>query len=681
MAIETFTFVASGHDSVIAAYKSIASAAEKTSGVVAKSARSEERARTVASNRIKSIADHEAKAKAKSLAYVARIRDRYFMQEQRAEERAAAKRIALEKRTSERVARERSKNLGKIGSRIGGLATGTVLGAGALAVAGVGAAARESIRLGELSNRISITGRGAGQKAVDPRVIQRELEANAIAHPGVKSEDLARGVGAYVGKTGDLDTAQKLEGTIATVSSASGAGAEDLYNASAAFSEKFNIKSAEEMQQALATIAYQGKAGAIEIKDLAGQVDELSAAAGAFNIGTGQKAVATLGGLIQIARRGTGSAEEAATSLNNVFSQLQAKSPELKSGKYGGKVNVYDKNGKTRNIQDILVDTISNVGGNNLEKKKAGLIDVFGIRGAKALNPLTQVYETAFNATKGTDQEKNAAGAKALREEFDKTINVAGGWSEILKDAAQAQTDSSAQLTAAWEEIKSRVGSDVVPALLDLTKALTAHPEFFQPFITAIGVTSEALLGLADFLKEQGLIKPKEKTYAKQQEEAETALKKFDSEHPTSPLSPQETAEREKLVKTAADAKDKAWTAPPKQMMSEEEFKKAYIAAGNPEDAEDNETIATDLYRGGKSNGMRDAANGAMWGTAWMFGGKETQAQEALRQQINDIKASAANEKRQQEKANNAAEKLGAAADKLSTAADALSKAKPFGNE
>jgi TP901 family phage tail tape measure protein len=602
----SYEFVASGHDAVRRAYLSIAEAEEKAAAVGARAARSsvaqpsrakeqvdawkralDNGARRAAQNQVR---DYERTEAAKL-----RVAERARQQEARAAEKARQQEIraadkhaqAVERaklqsglrasreaaRQQERLDREQARLArrhaqdnqgGSQGSGVLGLAGVTAL-AGGIATYGIRAvdkvwgiaksAADESIRLQETASRISINARGAGEEFVDPKMLRKEFEDAAAATPGQKAQDIAEAVQEFVSLTGELGTARRSEKTFATVASATGATVGDVSQAAASIYNQFGIKGEREMQDVLASLSFQGKRGAFEMRDIASQFQRLAAAGASFGL-SGTKGVKTIGGLAQIARTGTGSAEQTTTALENIFSNLIAKSAILK--REG--VNVYDKKGRTRDVAEVLIESIAKAGKNNFEKKGPVLQQVFGDQGIRGVRPLLAKYQTEYQKAQkngATEAQAMAAGLAMLRRTIDDSINAPGAWAEVQKDAARAQQDSSAQLTAAWEKMKAAAGDSLAPALIDLAKVGADLAPEMVPAIKGIGklatVAAEAAKGLEDmhkFLVSKGLLPKEEKPLAEQIEaaraRADKAAEQFDQTH-AGPLTQDQMAERDRI--------------------------------------------------------------------------------------------------------------------------------------
>jgi hypothetical protein len=426
----------------------------------------------------KRVADAKIREEKRARDYVGRIRDRHFAAEQRQGERMA-----------ERAQATRNKRIGIVRDMaMTGLMTGAV-GVGAAGAAVVGVSARKEFALRNKTRDLSISTRGSGQEAVSGEVLAREFQKTAIATPGQTADGVADAVKAFTTKTGNLDMARKLQGTFATLASASGTDASTIGATSADLMQKFGITDEGQMKDALGKLYMQGKAGSFELADAAAKFPMMAAAGQRFGLDKGAKGVATLGGLSQIARESTGSADQAGTAVEAMFRQLVSKSGDLKSKG----VDVFKKDGSARDIQDVLVDTISKVGGSDIAKKKVGLQQVFGDEGIRAISPLIDTFASAVKD--GTDP------IKALRTKLDAAINVTGAWADVQEDAAMAQQSSGAKMTAAWESLSSKVGDQVVPHLVAMADALAKTPGFFDALAGTAGVLAEAFVGLISFLK------------------------------------------------------------------------------------------------------------------------------------------------------------------------------------
>ncbi len=508
----------------------------------------------------------------------------------------------LARRTEQRREARGSRIRGAIAA-IGGAAitgAGAVMGAGALVG---GRALRESLALDDFSKRLAIKG-GEG---FDANRLRRGFEATAVGVRGAKAADIAAGVDEFVGKTGNMQLGIDLQRTMAEFSVATGTDTSALAGAMADLFEKFDVKTVEEMADAMAILTVQGKQGSFELEDAAKQFPKLAAAAGSFGIGKGAGAVATLGGLTQIARTATGSPEQAASALEATFRQLTAQSTKLKTAG----VNVFDKQGNARNITDILVESIAKVGGTDMEKKKVGLQKIFGEEGIRALRPLIMEYAEA--TAKGAD------GVDALRRRIARATETSGAYAEVQRDLASAQQQSSAALTSVWESLKAQVGQEVTPAFAALLGAVSslADAGVFSPLVTTMHALAEAGQLAVDKLKEFGIvgdrspeehIRDADAAIAKASVTRESLFAKVRSGGTLSDVemtqlnSLNSEIERQHNIKRSAETQWQSMSDRANETVSAEEFVKRYLSA-------DRATFdfASDTHRENRAKGIAES--------------------------------------------------------------------------
>jgi len=514
-----YEFVATGQGDVIKAYESIGAAAERqkkqVEGAAKATARSrgagggvaggaqrsryddelqkETRAQAAAEARRRSAEDRASRAKAKqeerAQRHVAGIKERHFREQQRAEERqdatqqrAAGQRHRREQsaaaKRSKELARESETNRTKVIEGIAGAVTGVAVGAAITSAATAVAATREIQALDERARDISIAARKSGQGFLDKDALRRGFQATATATPGVKSEDVAAAVAKFVQMTGDVQTGLRGQGVFATVASATGASAEDAAAATAALSQNFDITSLEDMKEAMAALAFQGKEGAVELRDMASLFQQVAVAGKTFGLNSGLGGVRMLGGFLQVAKLGTKSPEAAATAMEQVFASFKEKQEDLSAAG----VQVYDrKTGALRtDFPTLLAETIAKVGGADMAKKQSGLSKLFGTEGGRGVAPLVAAYMEAYNTTGGDSAAKSAAGMDAVIRKLTDAANAAGSYADLQKDAAERQKDASAQLTGSWEALKMAVDGPAMRAVEGLGGAAGWLAMFLQ---------------------------------------------------------------------------------------------------------------------------------------------------------------------------------------------------------
>lgn len=357
-------------------------------------------------------------------------------------------------------------------------------------------AAGEANRVQEAANRISIGARQAGGEYVDPEVLAAEFFAVAKDVKGITAEAAADAAAKFVSLTGDLATVRSSLKDFGVAATASGAEIGDVAEAVASITTQFGVTDPGQVKDVLAALIYQGKGGSFELKDAAALFQKLAAAGAAFGLDKSAKGVKTLGGLTQLVRAGTGSGEQAATGTEALLTKIQTSSGLLRQQG----VNVYDKQGKIRDVSDILIEAISKVGGTNTEKKNTGLQNIFDTEAMRGLKPLIAQYQSVFASTAGDKNAKTAAAVEALRQKFDGAINAAGSWTDVMQDSERAQSTNTAKLTSAWQTVVSQVSDSVTPALTRLVDEFSNNPDAIRGFTDAIIFAGESLGTLADWV-------------------------------------------------------------------------------------------------------------------------------------------------------------------------------------
>ncbi|MDA8449841.1 phage tail tape measure protein [Acidovorax sp. GBBC 3332] len=136
-------------------------------------------------------------------------------------------------------------------------------------------------------------------------------------------EDVAAGVGKLV--AGGIQSAKELSAyapLMAKFATATRASMEDLGSVAIALRDNLGISSAG-LDNAMNMLAYAGKRGQFEIRDMAKWVPSLAPSFQALGV-TGKEAVAEIGAALQVARMGAGTNDEAANNFRNFLQKLTA---------------------------------------------------------------------------------------------------------------------------------------------------------------------------------------------------------------------------------------------------------------------------------------------------------------------------------------------------------------------
>jgi TP901 family phage tail tape measure protein len=314
---------------------------------------------------------------------------------------------------------------------------------------------------GPNSRRISAATLGGEARAVGT---QFAMDPGAV----IEAQD------QFVKLTGDLDMSRKMMGSLAGLAIASGASLQDMATAAGEVSNAFgDMGSPEEkmkaIDQAMRSLAAQGKLGAVEMRDYARYMAHLGGTVGAFG-GDRATRLAQFGAMTQLAKAygGGTSAAVATRAVSGFRNILETPARRSKFREYG--VAIEDEKGMLRDPFAIIRDALSKTGG-----KTEPLKEMFAsIIGARAVSGLANIYKQAG----GGD-----AGMAAVNKEFDRQMKADSMTKEVVaENVAEAlkTTASKAQIFQnKLDEIAEEAAGKLIPALEALApKALRLAEAF-----------------------------------------------------------------------------------------------------------------------------------------------------------------------------------------------------------
>lgn len=281
----------------------------------------------------------------------------------------------------------------------------------------------------------------------------------------INPDELLASVEKIVSKTGNLKFAEDNLQNLAYTISATGAAGNDVGAMAADLFEKFNIKDANQMIATLGMLVNQGKAGAFELRDLATQGERATSAYGQMGR-TGVEAAAEMGAMLQMARKATGSPEQAATSLEAYIRNLNATEKRAKLKKAGIQLMDPEDPKRMRSAIDIAKDLIRLTKGN--VEKIGSVIDAEGI---KALNAMIIEYKQT-----------------GAFETVDSFVNISRESKGLLEDSARVAgtLDSSmTSLKTAWTAFANRNLAEPIQKLANALNRI--QPEQLDKFLKTAG--------------------------------------------------------------------------------------------------------------------------------------------------------------------------------------------------
>lgn len=196
------------------------------------------------------------------------------------------------------------------------------------AVGGIYAGGRAIQNLNEATKRFAEVDRAMARTGItgDATVRQtREGTAelrNLARETATLFDPAQKGLDAITASGRDFGDAMKMMPSVLKTAQASGAGVDDIANSSTALLDHMKI-SIEGLAEAQDTLAMGGKLGKFELKDMARYLPSMLPAFKALGQ-SGQEGLRNLVSILQVIRSGTGTAEEAAASAQNIFSKMES---------------------------------------------------------------------------------------------------------------------------------------------------------------------------------------------------------------------------------------------------------------------------------------------------------------------------------------------------------------------
>jgi TP901 family phage tail tape measure protein len=185
-------------------------------------------------------------------------------------------------------------------------------------------------RLDRDMTRIGITGDNASPEEIAKGLGEMRRLAVETAMPINKLKD---GMEALTASGESFQRSMEMLPSIARTAQASGAATSDIANTTQAITRHLGIQ-IRDLEAAQDMITRGGELGQFELKDMARYLPSMAPAAKAVGM-EGRRGLAQLVAMLQVVREGTGTAEEAAASVRNVFQKMESEETAGKFKKMG----------------------------------------------------------------------------------------------------------------------------------------------------------------------------------------------------------------------------------------------------------------------------------------------------------------------------------------------------------
>ncbi len=406
------------------------------------------------------------RAKEQSFKRIARWAEKQASDEIRAEQKKtqaieaeARKQAGIRQRSAEHIGRSVASAVGSAVNTAKNLLVATAgIGGGF----GLADSLRYGLKAGTAATNLQIASSG--------EVSKEEALASSkktSLRTGIDQSDVIKGLQAYVGKTGKGAEGKEMLDFMADVSKSQNVDMGEIGKAMGQMRVQNKDATPAELQQLMLSAVAQGKAGSIEITDMAGALVKATASKSSY-AGNGVENMKKLAGLTQIAMAGSSDAEMAGTAVAHLSTDIMREKDKWQS-KLG--IKVTDKSGKflddpVRLLEEMVVRT------KGAPIAQAGLL---GERSKYVATGMNDVYRAAEEKQKGSGRE-------ALHKYNEGVIKAQMSVAELQADLVTKMKDPIEVLNKVLNELRMNVGEQVLPEFVKLANKL---PELV-PVITSI---------------------------------------------------------------------------------------------------------------------------------------------------------------------------------------------------
>lgn len=358
---------------------------------------------------------------------------------------------------------------------------GSTIGMGRAVAGGAAAyAAVRSIKSFAEAER-AITRIGITAEATDAEIANVGKTALRIAQETSQPyENVVQGLDTMVAQGRSLKDSMAFLPAVAKTAQAAGAEVTDIARSADAVGTHLKVP-AEEMEKAFDQMATAGKLGQFELKDMARYLPSLlpSAKAAGFE---GNKGLSDLVSMLQVMRKGSGTGEEAATSMSDVLQKMESKTTIKKFDELLGEGKAEKAFAAARKEGENLVVVFERLAKaaikGDISKLPQLIQDKEFARGARALLSMEgqwQNYSKTVSAANGTVEEDLARVNKNTQAGLDRLANnaadtgrsIGGALSTLANPVLEWYNQKSSENKEKLDEAKakgwdSRLGRNVL---------------------------------------------------------------------------------------------------------------------------------------------------------------------------------------------------------------------------
>jgi len=362
----------------------------------------------------------------------------------------------------------------------------------AAGAASIGLALGQSVRTAaRFETALTEIGKISGSSQSELKQLGAQLSAlSARNMTNLAPTVLAAGVQDLVAQGLNLKDAVASMEALGKVATATGSELTDVTKTGFQLQNALKIRPTE-LKATFDALAFAGKQGAFELKDMAQFMPTIAAAAGTLGIQGKQGAIA-LASMMQMVRKDAPDAGQAATRMTDAMLKMTAPDAVKNFKKFGVNIEQVLKDAKKKGVNpmEAALNELQRITGGDVFK----ISQIFGDKEAKLGLMSLLKYRKEYEKLKA--DAGGAAAAGTVEQDYLKSINTLNVYLNTFK--------------ATTERLGVALGNALLPAISTIAKAITPLVEGFAalaekaPFLTntivGVGAAFVGLVAAAPFI-------------------------------------------------------------------------------------------------------------------------------------------------------------------------------------
>ena len=359
----------------------------------------------------------------------------------------------------------------------------------AVGAAGVGIAIGASIRtaarfetvLGEIGKTANVS--EVGLQKVSARI----LELSARSRTNLGPEKLAAGIQDLVAQGLELNDAVASIEALGKVATATNSDLLDVTKTGFQLQNALKIRPVE-LKATFDALAFAGKQGAFELKDMAQFMPTIAAAAGSLGI-QGKEGAIALASMMQMVRKDAPDAGQAATRLTDAMLKMTAPDAVKNFKKFGVNIEQVLKDARARGINpmEAAVAELTRITGGDTFK----LGRIFGDKEAKLALMSLMKYRKEYAALKAEAGGPTAAGT--VDRDFQRSLRTFQGTLTSFQNSSQRLGIAVGQ---ALLPSLTRIAEIITPVVEGIASWAAANPKVATGIVLMVGALAGLVIAL-----------------------------------------------------------------------------------------------------------------------------------------------------------------------------------------